>query len=58
MLAQALAAIAGLVELVLLDHRAHGAVEQHDALPRRPFRRSLRVRRSVSSTGSSAKGAA
>ena len=30
--AKALAAVAGLVELVALDHRPHGAVEQDDAL--------------------------
>ena len=29
---EALAAIRGLVEPVLLDHGAHGAVEHHDAL--------------------------
>ena len=32
-LAQPLAPEAALIELVPLDHRAHGAVEQHDALP-------------------------
>ena len=32
MVLEALAAIAGLVELVALDHGAHGAVEDQDAL--------------------------
>ena len=32
MILEALAAIAGLVELVALDHGAHGAVEDQDAL--------------------------
>ena len=35
---EALAAIAGLVQLQLLDHRAHGAVEHEDTLARPPFR--------------------
>ena len=30
--AEALAAVARLIELVLLDHGAHRAIEQHDAL--------------------------
>ena len=32
MVLEALAAVVGLVELVALDHRAHRAVEDHDAL--------------------------
>ena len=36
---EARAAIAGLVQLVLLDHRAHRAVEHEDALGRRRSRR-------------------
>src|ERR1700704_2235665 len=35
--AQALAPEAALVELALLDHRAHRAIEQHDALPEQPL---------------------
>ena len=35
--AQPLAPEAALVELALLDHRAHRAVEQHDALPEQPL---------------------
>ena len=56
--AKALAAEAALVQLVLLDHRAHRAVEQHDALFEQPFRRSMRSCRSVSSAGAMPNGAA
>ncbi len=43
---EALAAIRGLVELVALDHRAHRAVEDQDALPEQlRQRRAARVRR-------------
>ena len=31
-IAEALAAVAALIQPVLLDHRSHGAVQQHDAL--------------------------
>src|SRR5579863_454957 len=34
---QALTAKAGLIELALLDHRAHRAIEQHDALIEQPL---------------------
>ncbi len=37
MLAQPLAPEAALVELALLDHRAHRAIEQHDSLPEQPL---------------------
>src|SRR5712671_5580398 len=36
-LAQPLAPEAALVELALLDHRAHRAIEQHDSLPEQPL---------------------
>src|SRR5205823_14964666 len=36
---EAIAAITGLAQFVLLDHRAHGAVEHDDALAHKRFKR-------------------